>query len=247
MEKYFIENIGKEFDTVNGHKICQKYFVPVKQSNNVKQGKRPKLSRLVEGQVHLHTSTENLRKNIHKINPDDTISITYKEHGTSGWKANVLTKRKLTWFDKVLLKLGINIQTIEYSYVYGSRRVVKNSDFEDLKNKNHFYNYDIWKDVSDRLPDIPKGFTLYYEIVGYTKDGGYIQPKYDYGCKVGENKVSVYRITHTTPDGLVTELSYPEIAEFCERVGLTPSHLFYYGTVRNYVEKWMLQQITENV
>src|SRR5690606_174130 len=43
--------------------------------------------------------------------------------------------------------------------------------------------------------------------------------------------LEVYRITHTNPDGLVTELSYPQIKEFCDRVGFTASHLFYYGEV----------------
>jgi len=229
-----IEYINEEFDTINGIKLVEKYVVKTKQNNpNIKKGKQPKLNRLIDGQVHLHVDTENLRKNIHKINPEDTISITYKTHGTSGWVANVLTKKKLSWFEKVLLKLGVNIKTIEYSRVYGSRKVVKNKYFKDPKNQNHFYEYDIWKDVSDKLPEIPKGYTLYYEILGYTKTGGFIQDNYDYGCNVAENKVGVYRITHTTPDGLVTELSYPEIAEFCEKVGLTPSHLFYYGKAKD--------------
>ena len=39
----------------------------------------------------------------------------------------------------------------------------------------------------------------------------------------------MYRITNTNEDGFVTELSYPQIEDFCDEYGLTPSFLFYYG------------------
>jgi hypothetical protein len=291
------DDIGQEFDTIGGKKLVEKYFVPVTQSDNVKQGKKPKLSRLVEGQVHLHISTENLRKNIHKINPEDTISITYKTHGTSWWVSNVVVNRQLNIFERLLKSFGVKINTKYFDIIYGSRKVVKNKHF-DPKGKDHYFGYDLWADIKDQVADkIPKGYTLYGECLGYTKNGSPIQGSslensYDYGCipvlpdyaskthynKVWKNyyskteqdniltkynivwdkpyvpnlndldvditndidlsrdsrkqsKLEVYRITHTTPDGLVTELSYPEIAEFCERVGLTPSHLFYYGKV----------------
>lgn len=182
--------------------------------------------------------TENLRKNIHKVNPNDTISITYKTHGTSWWVSNVLAKKQLKWYEILLQKLGVNVVDMEYDIIYGSRRVVKNKYADNDKAKDHFYSYDLWADIKDQVADkIPKGYTLYGECLGYTKDGGFIQNPYDYGCNVGEFKLEVYRITHTTPDGLVIELSYPEIAEFCERVGLTPSHLFYYGTVKGFLDE----------
>ena len=60
-----------------------------------------------------------------------------------------------------------------------------------------------------------------------------IQKGFDYGCEVGQHKLEVYRITNTNLDGLVTELTYPEIQEFCYRVGLTPSHLMFYGYAKD--------------
>lgn len=252
------ENINKEFDTINGQKLLEKYVINAKKSNsNNKQGKKPQLSRLIDNQVHLHVNTENLRRNSYKINPEDTISITYKTHGTSWWASNILVKRKLTILEKFLMKFGIKLQDKEYDIVYGSRRVVKNKSFKDPKGKDHYYGYDLWKSIKDSIEgDIPKGISLYGECLGYTNEGSYIQGPYDYGCKEGEFKLEVYRITYTNEDGIVTEFSYSQIVEICKKLGLTPSHLFYYGKANDYhsiknisakeenrIEKWQEQFI----
>lgn len=67
---------------------------------------------------------------------------------------------------------------------------------------------------------IPKNYTLYGEILGYTPSGSYIQKNYDYGCQEGEHKFYVYKISVVNPDGQVIFLSDPQIEEFCEKVGL---------------------------
>jgi len=240
----FEVKVGTEFDTINGKLLVEKYQAPKKAGAVSKQGRKPKVSRLVEGQVHLHVDTENLRKNAHKINPEDTISITYKTHGTSWWVGNVLVKRNLPRFERAMRWLGFQVQEMEYDLVYGSRRVVKNADMDDPKQKDHFFGYDLWEKIKDEVGEsIPKGYTLYGEMLGYDHNGGAIQKGYDYGCEpdgdfdfleehqkeTPQHKLEVYRITQTNPDGLVTELSYPEIAEFCDRRRLTIPHLFYYG------------------
>ncbi|MCB1711177.1 MAG: hypothetical protein KDH96_01465 [Candidatus Riesia sp.] len=235
-EPSFTYSVGDEFDTINGLLLLEKYVIK-KNEPRVKQGKKPKVSRLIEGQVHLHVDTENLRKNADKIKPSDTISITYKTYGISWWVGNVLVKKNLSWLYRILDKLGLNIDKVEYDHVYGSRRVVKNEALGDPKAKDHFYGYDLWEDIKEEVRDcIPKGYTLYGEMLGFDKNGAMIQNGFDYGCKEGEHKLEVYRITHTTPDGLVTELSYPQIAQFCEKVGLTPSYLFYYGKASDWFE-----------
>jgi len=222
--------VGQEFDTVNGKLLVEKYQIKKKVGPQARQGKKPKVSRLVDGQIHLHADTENLRRNIDKINPEDTISITYKTHGTSWWVSNVLVKRELSNVEKVIKWLGLPVQELEYDLVYGSRKVVKNSNMNDPKQKDHFFGYDLWEKIKDEVGDkIPKGYTLYGEMLGYDHNGGYIQKGFDYGCAVGDHKLEVYRITQTTPDGLVTELSYPQIADFCERNDLNPPALFYHG------------------
>lgn len=240
--------VGQDFDTINDKLLVEKYQVPKKVGAQSKQGKKPKVSRLVEGQVHLHVDTENLRRNAGKINPDDTISITYKTHGTSWWVANILVKRKLSRAERLIKCLGFPVNEMEYDLVYGSRRVVKNSDMDDPKQKDHFFGYDLWEKIKDEVGEaIPKGYTLYGEMLGYDHNGGDIQGDFDYGCvPMGlsfdkdyiakpQHKLEVYRITQTNPDGLVTELSYPEIAEFCERKSLVAPHLFFYGRAGDFL------------
>lgn len=226
--------VGEQFDTVGETLLVKKYLVPTKEGGmSVKQGRKPRESRLIDGQVRLHVDTENLKQNAYKILPDDLISITYKVHGTSGWVANVLVKRKLSLLEKFLRKVGVNINDTEYDYVYGSRKVVKNPDMVDKKEFVHFYGTDIWGEVKDELKEfIPKGYTFYFEVVGYTKGGKAIQPQYDYGCEVGKRRVMIYRITFTNSDGLITELSTDDMMEWCKRVGLEYVHHFYTGTLR---------------
>jgi hypothetical protein len=216
---------------VNKIQILKKYFVPTRNSGlSNRQGKKPRISRLVEGQVHLHVDTENLLRNIDKINLEDYISITYKVHGTSFWVSNILVKRKLKLYEKALKTIGVKIKDIEYDYVYGSRKVVKN-EFE-TSHKEHYYEYDLWGEIKEELKDkIPQGYTLYGECLGYTKSGGCIQKGYDYGCEQEQKKLMIYRITLTNEFGFVYNLSTLEIKEFCDRYGLEYVPLFYYGKV----------------
>lgn len=222
--------INVDFDTINGILLVEKYEAPKRGGSLSKQGKQPKTNRLIDGQVRLHVDTENLRLNAYKISPHEDISITYKTHGTSWWVGNLMVKKRLTRMEKILKYLGVNIVDTEYDHVYGSRKVIKNKALEDPKSQDHFYGYDLWEDIKNQLAEhIPKGFTLYGEALGYTKEGGYIQKGFDYGCEEGEMKLEIYRITQTNSDGFVTELSHDEITEFCNRAGLNQSTTFHNG------------------
>ena len=78
----------------------------------------------------------------------------------------------------------------KYDNVYASRTVVKNKYYNRTVGLG-YYNCDVWGEANKVLiPLIPKGYTLYYEIVGFLPTGGYIQKDYDYGClppEEGEN------------------------------------------------------------
>lgn len=226
---------NEEFDTINDLLCCKKYQIPVKGENTARVGKKPKESRLVEGQVKLHVDTGRLDKNLFQLNYEDYISITYKLHGTSWWCSHVPVKRKLNVIEKILKKIGVNITETEYDYVYGSRKVVKNG-FAD-KKCNDFYDGDIWSGIKNEMVDkIPKGFTLYWECVGYTDGGAYIQAEYDYGCDpFNRRKIFVYRITFTNNDGVSYDLSTEQMMEFCTKYSLNYVPVLFYGKISDYI------------
>ena len=252
-----IENLllGAEFnqiETADGiHDICKKY---VSRKNHVggegskkrnDNARKPKLEdKLVENQFRFHIDTNNLRKNIHCIDPDDIITITDKWHGTSAVYANILVKRDLNWFEKVLDFLGLaKIQKEQYGTTWSSRKVLKGVNGATKDTANHFYSEDIWSVVAQEvLHKIPAGYTVYGEIVGYTPNGSPIQSfgsgiVYDYGCAPGTYKFKVYRVTYTNYDGEVLELNWDQIENFCLVNEFEHVPVLYHGNAWDYVER----------
>ena len=230
--KFKNDEIGMEFDTINDILMVKKYELPIKGMNNDnKLGKKPRISKLVEGQVLLHVDTTNLRKEAFKIKPDYFVSITNKLHGTSFHVHNVIVKKKSNIFTKLIGKL-FDINKTEYDIIYGSRKVIKNQ--YETQNINDFYDGDLYAEIKEELKDkIPKNWNIYGECVGFTKTGGAIQSGYDYGCKPDEHKIFIYRITTVNPDGFIQELSTLQIKEFCDKMGLNYVPLYYVGYAKN--------------
>jgi hypothetical protein len=216
---------GFEIEKIDNYVISQKYIPPRRDrvSSPNKEGRKPRVSRLVDNQFRFHFDTAQLGKNIHKINTQDFVVLTWKLHGTSAIAANVLVKRPLNLLEKIL-KYVVSIKDTRYDMVYASRRVVKN-EFEE--SKDHFYDYDLWSEVGKKNFEgkLRSGETIYYEIVGFTKDGAPIQKGYDYGCSPSseepidvprslfkpQQKLFIYRITMTAVDGTVTELQWNQV------------------------------------
>ena len=117
---------------------------------------------------------------------------------------------------------------VEYDYIYGSRKVIKNQ--YETQNVNDFYDGDLYSIIKDELKEfIPKNFNVYGECVGFTPGGGAIQGGYDYGCRGIEHKIFIYRITIVNPDGNIIELSTKQIKDFCDKNGLNYVPLHYIG------------------
>jgi len=232
------------FDSIGDHEICCKYVPNTKNKGQQNiRGRQPRLEdKIVEGQFRFHYDTENLRRNVHKIQPTDWISITDKWHGTSVVISNVLVNRQLHWYEKVLKFLGVPIKEHEYGMAYSSRRVLKEVNGE-TKTNFHFYKEDIWGIVANEVKDvIPKGYTLYGEIVGFTPEGSQIQKGYTYGCPVGGHRFLVYRVTNTNPDGKIVELSWPQMVEFCTKYGLEIVKELWYGQAVNFAPQLPLSE-----
>ena len=229
---------GMTFDAIDEREVCRKYVVRTSTPRSGgKQGKKASVKdAIVDGQFHFHIDTEQLRRNIHKINPENYISISDKWHGTSAVYANILVKRELPWYERLARTVGIRVQEAEYQGVWASRRVVKGVAGEARKDAVHFYGADIWGIVGKEvLPLLPKGITVYGEIVGWMPDGGAIQKGYHYGCPQGTHKFLVYRVTFTNADGKVYEFSWPACKEFCAAQGLDMVKEIWYGKASEFV------------
>ena len=240
LEKSSIDSliIGNEFTTINNIDLCEKYILPIHNSNSKNKTfkKIKKINRIIDNQFYFHNDTNNLRKNIFKINPNDIIGLHYKKHGTSIVIGNILVKKNLKWYEKIAKKLGLQIIDTQYDIIYSSRKVIKNQYLNENNNIG-FYKEDIWGIVAKEVGHlIPKNWTIYGEILGYTSEGSPIQNKYDYGCKQNEHKFYVYKISVVNPDGKVLYLTDKQIEEWCEKVGLLYKDTFiYYGTVFNHL------------
>ena len=232
-----LPKIGDEIETWGGYEISKKYVVPQKergvQGPSQKGKKKTQKSKIVDNQFHFHFDTSHLGKNTHRIDSKSLISVTWKLHGTSFVTGNVLTTKKLKWYERLLKKIGVNVVDTHYDYVYASRKVIKGveSNFEETRNAGGFYGYDLWGEVGKQkfFNKLHRGETVYGEIVGFTPSGSAIQKGYDYGCKQGEYKVFIYRITQTNVDGIVTELPWHQVVHRAKEIGVETVPEIYYG------------------
>lgn len=252
-------DVGLEFTHIDDTLICEKYIPSGKQKGKGaglgKSSKAKNIDLIEDNQFRFHWDTSHFGRNAHKVSPEDIISVTYKKHGTSGISANLLLKRKLNLLERLLKYAGLKIQDTQYGFVSASRKVIKSVDQESLSNNQHYYKEDVWGKVTEHLkPYLEPGITLYYEIVGFTPNGGYIQDQYDYGFRRNEGDgvycidgkcqpiwtegqhygVYVYRITYTTPQGKVIEFDWSMVKEYCNKYGLKHVIELYHGKAKDY-------------
>ncbi len=232
---------GDKIAVLNGELICQKYIPRGKTVSNVsnpKIAKNKKEARKTVGFPYFeeHIDTAQLAYNESAFKKNDIIYITRKLHGTSFRVSNTL---KVTTIkrNKILKKLfHLKDKTkSEFEVVSGTRRVVLDNFnggfYGSNKFREKYHNF-----FADKLP---KGMTVYGEIVGWIDENTPIMPTCDnsklkdknfkkmygketiftYGCARGENKCYIYRITLTNDDGLTIELPTEETIKWCERFG----------------------------
>ena len=243
------------FDFIDNIEFCKKYVIKVTNKGGLscdnKRNKHNKslkqFDRMIDGQFNFHYSTVNLKNCPFVISPNDLIHISSKFHGTSGISSNILVKKELSLLEKCIKFLfpKLPIEETKYDGIYSSRTVIKNK-FINKSVTGGYYNVDIWKIADEQiktiLGEIPKGITLYYEIVGYLPSGSMIQGGYDYGCTepIGSlytyninYKIFVYRITSTNVDGEVIEFTAKEVQNWCNNKGLIPVKELYYGFAKD--------------
>jgi hypothetical protein len=233
---------GEFFDTIGDKILCEKYIntealrklAQSERNEKNKRGKVKRFNKLVDNQFRFHVDTEQLKRNIYKVNPDDKITISYKLHGSSAIFSKVLAKKKIKWYETIVKKIGINIVETQYDYLWSSRRIVKNQFEEKDKQNQHFYDSDIWSIAAKKVnPALKDGYSVYAELVGQTPTGSWIQNGYAYGTKPCEMEIYVYRVTSTNISGDVIEFSTDQVARFCAKAGLKMVPVFYQGKAKD--------------
>lgn len=202
------------FDHLADREVCKKYVV--KQTAREIKTQAPKFSRIDKRLMPEHVKTIQYFRHSDQFK-DKMLVVTQKVHGTSVRISNIPVAKELSWKDKIAKKLGVNISEQEYDYVYGSRRVIKDSRGE----QQHFYDEDLWTSTGERVKDsVPKNYILYGEIIGWVNEHKPIQPNYTYNLKPGTSELYIYRVATVNPDGFVTDLSWDGVKEFCKERGL---------------------------
>ena len=249
-----ILNVGEQITVVNGHEICQKY-IPRKNpsqsstrlGNKARKKKVPIAPLFVE-----HVDTEQLAYNLNAFKAGDQIEITLKMHGTSqrtGYLP-IFKGYKRTFLDKILRREGTPVY--DWGYVSGTRRTV-------LENySGGYYGSNAFREEHSKIFEgkLWKNETVYYEVVGYTKDGGTIMGKannkklndknfikmygketiFSYGCEQGQSDMYVYRMTMTNEDGQVVEYTPDFMRYRCEMMGVKTVPLLWKGTIPELAE-----------
>jgi len=215
--------VGDEFTHINGVEICSKYIADIsgglgdmpgrkgnKRRNIVLRNRYSLLKRREWTDMFWkHWDTKQLMREKHRF-PGGIVYIEEKVHGTSGRTANVLVhqirRRYQVWKPKV---------TSTWKVISGTRR----------RDGVRGYMSRERREIHEKLkPHIRKGEELYYEIVGYEKNGKLIQSlngvRFTYGCKPREYKVVLYRVTQTNVDGYRVELNREQVYRRADELGL---------------------------
>lgn len=226
---------GDEFNEINGVEICKKFVLPTKGSGTGTPKQNKLLDEIVDSKLFpQHFDTEHLLKNLDRLNAVDNFILTLKLHGTSARIGNTLIKSKLKWYEKLAKKLGIKVVEEEYGTVVGSRKVIKSVNFNELKNKNHFYEQDLWTKVGQQLEgQLHPGEIIYYEIIGKDFTGAEIQKGYSY--KFEEPKIFIYRITHIDYKGFEIDLSWKQVIQRADELGCDVVPTLYEGSIWEYI------------
>lgn len=225
-------NEGDEFDTIDGKEICKKYVIRTYEKKN-RQALPKRFKRVDTLHIPEHLDSDNYFRNSDSIKEDTSVIVTQKLHGTSIRIANTYAKRKLNIPELILSKLGVKIKEYEHDYIYGSRKVIK-----DINNpyQNHFYDTDIWTEEGEKLKGLlPENYIVYGELVGWTRNSAPIQKDYTYKLPVGTCELYIYRVAIVNEQGIVTDLAWHQVQEFCQKNGLNAVAEIWRGTHKDLV------------
>ena len=156
---------GDQFEELNGHKICNKYYTP--KTLRAMQGNRQARKKLLMFAEHIDTGQ--FKRESHLIVPGSLVYISEKLHGTSHRIGHVLDEVPITtnkFVNQIKKWLKKDITKPQWVIVHGSRRVV----LSEAKKKTGFYGEDNFREIATKGIIPRKGEVIYGEIVGYTEN-----------------------------------------------------------------------------
>lgn len=225
-------DLGLEFDVLNGIKICEKY-ISVEQKRKIANSQTKSVKKAEYPLFDKHQDTEQFNYKVDQIPVGALISFHQKKHGTSfrvGKKQQTVVLPK--WKRWVNRLIPLFPEKTEYKLVVGTRNVIIENRDKIGYNGSEGFRFE----VADTLfPYMEDGMEIMGEIVGYA-NGKPIMPNHDvkvlkdkslvkkfgetnvysYGCKPHEYKFHVYRITRETVDGKNVDMSQKEMERWCE-------------------------------
>lgn len=230
---------GDEITAVNGVLICEKYITEATR-RAMAAGQTRKETRGATKFFPKHFDTMQYRFVKDSIfNLGGVVYITEKLHGTSQRTGFVLDTIELPFWKRAINRLFQQevFSKRVYQIVNGTRNVI----LDETKTEGGYYGDNSFRYgvLMPWVANLHKGEMVFYEIVGDMSETTPIMPAvkigdkdlkkiygdrmhWRYGCVPGERKVFVYRITMTNEDGVVTELSWPQVQRRCRELGLMP-------------------------
>jgi hypothetical protein len=225
---------GTDLNSINGVSFCNKYYTKKTleaMANRTANKAKPKKNIMFLE----HIDTGKFAREYDKIKPNMLITVTEKVHGTSGRFGYVKVKSDYPWYHPLK---WFGIQKEEWQHLVGSRRVIlgQRKDYQPFYGSDEFR----YSSVKDLYGKLRKGETIYFELVGWIGENTPIMPSvnpgiladkslvqrygeqmyYTYGTKQGEHKMIVYRITMTNEDGESFDLTWPQVVERSNQLGV---------------------------
>jgi hypothetical protein len=230
--------VGDAFEELNGFEVCKKFEVKRKSVPTHEKNKHKVFTRVDEKMFPRHYDTTQYYRVLDTFKPYTEIIVTQKLHGTLLRFSNIPVKRKLSFIEGLAAKLGVKVQQEEYDHVYGSNRVIKDANND---KQMHFYDHDIWTEAAKKFDDmVPENFVVYGELIGWTEDGSPIQKHYTYRVPHGTNDVYIYRVAQINGQGILTDLSWDQLKEWCRDRGMKPVPELWRGKHQDFKpEEWL--------
>lgn len=222
---------GYLFNEINGIPICNKYYTPATLRNIGKGGR----ARRDLAMFPKHVDTLRFQYEADEwLTPGSIVYITEKLHGTSQRHSLSLetTKKPRRWYHKLFRRDPGDVSN--WVFVLGTRNIVL------LDSSQGFYEDESFRHrIGDSMRDqIHKGEVIFGEVVGFTNGNSPVMATqsteslpevrkqygdsmtYTYGCIPDQAKFYVYRIIQVNEDGIISELSWPQVKARCLELNL---------------------------